>query len=89
MFIDEDSPRGLQDLAFSKREKTSGWFSSLKPSRADAFHWDSGPVKEVREHYFTTYPWDLVQSNMDDLSNIFRELAQGAGLLGESIYKIQ
>ena len=27
--------------------------------------------------------------NMDDLSDIFRELAQGAGLLGESIYEIQ
>ena len=38
MFIDEDSPKGLQeDLPHSKREKASDWFSSLKPSRADAF----------------------------------------------------
>ena len=90
MFIDEDSPRGLQeDPPCSKREKTSDWFSSLKPSRADAFCQDSSPVKEAREHYFATHPWDWVQSNMDDLSNIFRELAQGTGLLGESIYEIQ
>ena len=50
---------------------------------------DSSPVKEAREHYFTTHHWDWVQSNTDNLSNIFRELAQGAGLLGKSIYEIQ
>ena len=90
MFIDEDSPRGSQeDLLHSKRVKTSDWFSSLKPSRVDAFHQDSSPIKEARECYFTTHPWDWVQSNTDDLSNIFRELDQGACLLGESIYEIQ
>ena len=90
MFIDEDSPRGSQeDLLHSKREKTSDWFSSLKPSRADAFCQHASPIKEARECFFTTPPWDWVQSNTDNLSNIFRELAQGAGLLGKSIYKIQ
>ena len=90
-FIDEDSPKGFTggSAACSKREKTSDWFSSLKPSRADAFCQDSSPVKEAREHYFATHPWDWVQSNMDNLSDIFRELAQGTGLLGKSIYKIQ
>ena len=89
-FIDKDSPRGSQeDLLHSKREKTSDWFSSLKPSRADAFCQDSSPVKEARECYFTTHPWDWVQSNTDNLSNIFRELAQGTSLLGKSIFEIQ
>ena len=89
-FIDEDFPRGSQeDPPCSKREKTSDWFSSLKPSSADAFCCDSGPIKEAREHYFTTHPWDWVQSNTDNLSDIFRELAKGAGLLGKSIYEIQ
>ena len=89
-FIDEDSPKGSQeDLPHSKREKTSDWFSSLKPSRVDAFCQDSGPVREARECYFATHPWDWVQSNMDDLSDIFRELAQSTGLLGQSIFKIQ
>ena len=90
MFIDEDSPKGLQeDLPCSKREKTNNWFSSLKPSRVDAFCQDSSPVREARECYFTTHPWDWYQSNMDDLSDIFRELAQSTGLLGESIFKLQ
>ena len=73
----------------SKRGKTTGWSSSLNPSCADAFSWDSSPIKEARECYFVTHPWDLARSNMDDISDIFRELAQGAGLLGESIYEIQ
>ena len=73
----------------SKRRKTTGWSSSLKPSHADAFSWDSSPVKEAREHYFATHPWDWACGNMDDLSDIFRELAQGAGLLGKFIHKIQ
>ena len=90
MLIDEDSSKGLQeDLPCSKREKTSDWFSSLKPSKVDAFHRDSSPIREAKECYFTTHPWDWVQSNMDDLSDIFRELAQSAGLLGKSIFEIQ
>ena len=46
-------------------------------------------MKEARARYFTTHPWDWAHGNMDDLSDIFRELAQGAGLLGESIHEIQ
>ena len=50
---------------------------------------DSNPVKEARSHYFATHPWDWIHDNTDDLSDIFRELAEGAGLLGESIHEIQ
>ena len=88
--IDEDLPRGSQENPpHSKREKTSDWFSFLQPSWADAFNRDSGPIKEARECYFTSLPWDWAHSNTEDLSNIFRELTQGAGLLGEAIHKIQ
>ena len=88
--IDEDSPKGLQeDLPCSKREKASNWFSSLKPSRADAFCQDSSRIREARECYFTTHPWDWVQSNTDDLPDIFRELARSTGLLGKSIFEIE
>ena len=78
-----------EGLSNPKRGKTTGWSSSLNPSHADAFSQDSGPVKEAREHYFTTHPWDWARSNMDNLSDIFRELAQGTGLLGKSIHEIQ
>ena len=73
----------------SKRGKMANWSSSLKPSCMDAFSQDSGPVKEARACYFATRPWDWAHDNMDDLSDIFRELAQGTGLLGEAIFEIQ
>ena len=88
--IDESFPMALQEgLSNSKRGKTTGWSSSLKPSHADAFSQDSSPIKEARERYFNTHPWDWACSNTDDLSDIFRELAQGTGLLGEFIHEIQ
>ena len=90
MSIDEISPMVLQEgPSSSKSGKTADWSSSLKPSHADAFSWDSSPVKEARSHYFATHPWDWVHGNTDDLSDIFRELAQGTGMLGESIHKIK
>ena len=46
-------------------------------------------MKEARSCYFATHPWDWVHGNTEDLSDIFRELAQGAGLLGESIHEIK
>ena len=78
-----------EGLSSSKMGKMVGWFSSLSPSHADVFSWDSSLMKEARAHYFTTHPWDWAHSNTDDLSEIFRELAQGAGFLGESIHELQ
>ena len=65
------------------------WFTSLKPACTDAFSHDSDPMKEARTHYFATHPYDWVHGSFDDLSDIFKELARGAGLLGKSIYEIQ
>ena len=78
-----------ESLSNPKRGKTTGWSSSLQPSQADAFCRDSGPIKEARECYFATHPWDWAHSNMEDLSDIFRELAQGTGLQGKFIHEIQ
>ena len=90
MSIDETSPKALQEgPSSSKRRETADWSASLKPSRMDAFSRDSDPVKEARSHYFATHPWDWTHGNTDDLSDIFRELAKGANLLGNSIYELQ
>ena len=61
----------------------------MKSDHADAFSRDSDLVKEARAHYFTTHSWDWINGNMEDLSNIFKGLAQEAGLLGKSIFEIQ
>ena len=88
--MDETSSKASQEgPSSSKRRETPDWFTSLKPSHADAFSHDSNPVKEARSCYFATYPWDWIHDNTDDLSDLFKELAEGAGLLGKSIYEIQ
>ena len=90
MSIDENSHKTLQEgPSNSKRGKATGWSSSLNPSHADAFSQDSSPIKEARECYIATHPWDWACGNMDNLSDIFREIAQGAGLLGKFIHEIQ
>ena len=90
MSMDETSPKASQEgLSSSKRRETTDWFISLKPSHADAFSHDSNPVKEARLCYFATHPFNWIHDNTNDLSNIFKELAEGAGLLGKSIYEIQ
>ena len=88
--MDKTSSKASQEgPSISKRRETPNWVTSLKPAHADAFSHDSNSMKEARLHYFATHPYDWVHGNTDDLSNIFRELAEGAGLLGESIHEIQ
>ena len=88
--MDETSSKASQEgLSSSKRRETPDWFTSLKPSHTDAFSHDSDPVKEARSYYFATHPWDWIHGNTDNLSDIFRELAEGADLLGKSIHEIQ
>ena len=88
--MDETSSKATQEgPSSSKRRETPNWFASLKPSHADAFSHDSNPVKEARLHCLATHPCDWINDSTEDLSDIFRELAEGAGLLGESIHEIQ
>ena len=88
--IDETSPTVSQEgPSSSKRRETASWFASLKPSHADAFSHDSDLIKDARSHYFATHPWDRTYGNTDNLSNIFKELAEGADLLGKSIHELQ
>ena len=87
---DETSSEASQEgLSSSKRREAPDWVASLKPACTDAFSHDSNPMKEARSCYFATHPYDWVHGSFDDLSNIFKELAGGAGLLGKSIYEIQ
>ena len=88
--VDKDFPTNSQEeLSSSKKGRTANWLTSMRSECADAFSQDSDLVKGARAHYFTTQSWDWNHSNMEDLSDIFKGLAQEAGLLGESIFKIQ
>ena len=88
--MDEDFPTNSQeDSSNSKKGRTANWLTSMRSERADAFSWDSDLMKEARACYFTTHPWHWIHGNTEDLSDIFKGLAQEAGLLGESIFEIQ
>ena len=88
--IDETSPRATQEgPSSSKRRETPIWFASLKPSHAEAFSQDSNIIKEARSYFFSNYSCNWVHDGTSDLSDIFKELAESASLLGEAIYEIQ
>ena len=46
-------------------------------------------MKEARLHFFSNHSCDWATDHTNDLSDVFRELAESASLLGEAIYKIQ
>ena len=90
--IDKTTPRAMQEGPSSpKRCRGSpAWFTSLKPSHAEAFLQDSSIVKEARSHASSSnHSYDFVNDGTSDLSDVFKELAKSAGLLGETIYEIQ
>ena len=88
--IDETTPRAMQEGPSSpKRCKTPTWFTSLKPSHAEAFLQDSSIIKEARSCFFSNHSYDFVNNSTRNLSDVFKGLAKSAGLLGEAIYEIQ
>ena len=81
--IDKDFPVTLQEESSnSKKGKTANWLTSMKLDCTDAFSWESDPVKEARARYFATHSWDWTCSNTEDLSNIFKALAQRSWPIG-------
>ena len=83
-------PKAMQEgPSSSKRWETPIWFASLKPSHAEAFSQDSDIMKEARLHFFSNHSCNWVTDGTNDPSNVFRELAESASLLGEAIYEIQ
>ena len=90
MSIDETSPKATQEgPSSSKRREIPIWFASLKPSCAEAFSRDSNIMKEARSHFFSNHSCNWATDSTNDLSNVFKELAESASLLGEAIYEIQ
>ena len=72
-----------------KKQETPPWFQSLKPSQADAFLRDSELVVEARLYFFSKHSYNFNQDRNRDLSEVFKKLAEKAGLLGTNIYEIE
>ena len=53
MSIDGTTPKAAQGGPSSpKKQEAPAWFTSLKPSHAEAFLWDSSIMTEARLHFF-------------------------------------
>ena len=65
------------------------WNRALMQSCSEAFSQDSDLVKEAREEYFSKHSYNFTMEGTQDLSEIFRQMAKSAELLGTSIYEIQ
>ena len=46
-------------------------------------------MKEARLCFFSNHSYNFVDDGTHDLSDVFKELAESTGLLGEAIYEIQ
>ena len=73
----------------SKQQEILHWDRALKPSHVEAFGWDSDLAKKARKEFFLKHSYNFVMEGTCNLSEIFRQMAASAELLGTSIYKIQ
>ena len=90
MSTDGTTPKAMQGGPSSpKKSEAPTWFASLKPSHAEAFLQDSSIMKKARSCFFSKHSHNFIVDGTHDLSDVFKELAKSAGLLGEVIYKIQ
>ena len=72
-----------------KKQETPPWFKSLKLSQADIFLRDSDLVVEAKLCFFSKHSYNFNQDRNHDLSEVFKKLAEKAGLLGTYIYEIE
>ena len=73
----------------SKRWEVPSWFRTLKPNHAEAFNQDSDLVRETRREFFLKHSYNFVTNGTHNLSEVFRQMATSANLLGTSIHEIQ
>ena len=65
------------------------WDRALKLSCTEVFGQDSDLVKEARREFFSKHSYNFIMEGTHDLSEIFKQMATSAELLGTSIYEIQ
>ena len=54
-----------------------------------AFSWDTDLVKEARKEYFKRHSYNFTAEGTHNLSEVFRQMAESANLLGTTIHEIQ
>ena len=79
----------LEGPSSSKQQEIPPWKKALKLSCMEAFGQDSDLVKETRKEFFLKHSYNFITEGTCNLSEIFRQMATSAKLLGTSIYKIR
>ena len=79
----------LEGPPSSQWQEILPWNKMLKLSHVEAFGQDSDLVKEARKEFFSKHSYNFVMEDTHNLSEIFRQMATSAKLLGTSIYEIQ
>ena len=73
----------------SKWWEVPPWYRALKPSCIEVFGQDSDLVKEARREFLSKHSYNFTTDSTHDLSEIFKQMATSANLLGTSIQEIQ
>ena len=73
----------------SKWQEIPPWNRALKPSCPKEFGQDSDLVKEARREFFSKHSYNFTMEGTCNLSEIFKQMATSAELLGTSILEIQ
>ena len=79
----------LEGPPSSKGWEIPPWNKVPKLSHAEAFGQDSDLVKEARKEFFSKHSYNFIMEGTHHLSEIFRQMARSAKLVGTSIYEIQ
>ena len=79
----------LRRAPSSNWQEVPPWNKVLKQSCSEAFSWDTELVKEVRKEYFKRHSYNFTAEGTHNLSEVFRQMAESADLLGTTIHEIQ
>ena len=72
-----------------KWQEVSPWNKELKQGCSEAFSQDTNLVKEARKEYFKRHSYNFTAEGTHNLSEVFRQMAESANLLGTAIHEIQ
>ena len=79
----------LEGPPSSKWQEVPPWNKVLKQSCSEAFSRDTDLMKEARKEYFSMHSYNFTTEDTCNLSEVFKQMAETAKLLGTSIHKIQ
>ena len=85
----EPHPRQPWKAPSSKQQGVPPWSKVFKQNHSEVFSQDTKLVKEARKEYFKRHSYNFTAEGTHNLSEVFRQMAESANLLGTAIHEIQ